>query len=393
MSKFLYPIYKLKTKSYIKWWLYHKKAGGSGILSEILEGFSFNLENTLNRKFKLFEIEGNSVQDGTPSPIYSAGDNENLLNPELAEDKKYQNIDGNYSIATHPQTWISGLQSIESSQSYILNYQAQTGAFYDENRNVIKSSPIYRSNTFQTPSNAKYVNLTFTPSIVTFDDKDKVKLEQGTVATPYSPYGMGSINEKITNSDGTKEQDYSIFVQQPFRSNKDKTIRDKFVVKSDGKLYERHYKGRKIFDGTENWTLQQNCFTFSIDDIKPTPNYADRNQLIVISNFFIGQPSSYRGEVLDLRICKTIDAGNPKQIAIKDTSKTLAEFKTWLAEQYASGNPVYVDYLLAEPLDLPCTPEQIEALENLPSTYKDFTIIQSEDETPAHLKIQYYKEG
>lgn len=28
MSKFLYPIYKLKTKSYIKWWLYHKKAGG-----------------------------------------------------------------------------------------------------------------------------------------------------------------------------------------------------------------------------------------------------------------------------------------------------------------------------------------------------------------------------
>ena len=80
MSKFLYPIYKLKTKSYIKWWLYHKKAGGSGILSEILEGFSFNLENTLNRKFKLFEIEGNSVQDGTPSPdnevpIKSAGDN------------------------------------------------------------------------------------------------------------------------------------------------------------------------------------------------------------------------------------------------------------------------------------------------------------------------------
>ena len=90
MSKFLYPIYKLKTKSYIKWWLYHKKAGGSGILSEILEGFSFNLENTLNRKFKLFEIEGNSVQDGTPSPdnevpILSSGDNENLFDKDNEE--------------------------------------------------------------------------------------------------------------------------------------------------------------------------------------------------------------------------------------------------------------------------------------------------------------------
>ena len=28
MSKFLYPIYKLNIESYIKWWLYHKKAGG-----------------------------------------------------------------------------------------------------------------------------------------------------------------------------------------------------------------------------------------------------------------------------------------------------------------------------------------------------------------------------
>lgn len=280
MSKFLYPIYKLKTKSYIKWWLYHKKAGGSGILSEILEGFSFNLENTLNRKFKLFEIEGNSVQDGSPSPdnevpILSAGDN-------------------------------------------------------------------------------------------------------------------GSINEKITNSDGTKEQDYSIPVQQPMRSIGD--VRDCFVKKSDG-WYERHYIGRKIFDGTESWISQQNCFTLSINDIKPTPNYADRNQLITISNYYIGQVSEYRGAVNNLNVCKAIDAGNPRQVAIKDTSKTLAEFKAWLAEQYTSGKPVYVDYLLEEPLDLPCTPEQIQQLENLPSTYKDFTIIQSQDETPAYLKIQYYKEG
>ena len=36
---------------------------------------------------------------------------------------------------------------------------------------------------------------------------------------------------------------------------------------------------------------------------------------------------------------------------------------------------------------------QIQQLENKPSTYKDFTIIQSQDETPAYLKIQYYKEG
>ena len=98
MSKFLYSIYKLNIESYKKWWLYHKKAGGSGILSEILQGFSFNLENTLNRKFKLFEIEGNSVQDGSPSPdnevpILSAGDNENLFDGETITFNAYDNIE------------------------------------------------------------------------------------------------------------------------------------------------------------------------------------------------------------------------------------------------------------------------------------------------------------
>lgn len=48
---------------------------------------------------------------------------------------------------------------------------------------------------------------------------------------------------------------------------------------------------------------------------------------------------------------------------------------------------LYAIYELAEPLDLPCTPEQIQQLENIPSTYKDFTIIQSQDETPAYLEV------
>lgn len=274
MSKFLYPIYILKTKSYIKWWLYHKKAGGSGILSEILEGFSFNLENTLNRKFKLFEIEGNSVQDGSPSPdnevpILSSGDN-------------------------------------------------------------------------------------------------------------------GSINEKITNADGTEEQDYSIFVQQPFRSIGD--VRDCFV-KKNGTLYERHYISRVIFDGTEEWG--QNGSTASTGQYVIATTNKKYGILNLLSNSFVTKQTSTEnsiaGRAINRNIYITID------LSIVEFS--VAKFKAYLAEKYASGNPVYVDYELETPLDLPCTSEQIQQLENLPSTYKDYTYITSEDETPAHLQIQYYKEG
>ena len=280
MSKFLYPIYKLKTKSYIKWWLYHKKAGGSGILSEILEGFSFNLENTLNRKFKLFEIEGNSVQDGSPSPdnevpILSSGDN-------------------------------------------------------------------------------------------------------------------GSINEKIKNADGTEEQDYSIFVQQPFRSIGD--VRDKFV-KVNGNWFERHYIGEKILNGTENWLEYDSNMYLYIEDFilsEGQNNYVPTNYLSdhftrnSLTNAIANPNASY--------LIQNVWGDRNKQrgvaIRVNDTFTDLATLKTWL-----TSHNTKLQYELAEPLDLPCTPEQVEQLENLPSTYKDFTIIQSEDETPAHLKIQYYKEG
>lgn len=287
MSKFLYPIYKLNIESYKKWWLYHKKAGGSGILSEILQGFSFNLENTLNKKFKLFEIEGNSVQDGTPSPdnevpIKSAGDN-------------------------------------------------------------------------------------------------------------------GSINEKIKNADGTKEQDYSIFVQQPMRSIGD--VRDLFFKNTvdspyyDENLtlngwYERHAIEEIILNGTETITIhnssgtrtvfrvQTNASNFNV--IKQTGESCRCSHFIPVwqgASWVYGNISTRAGEYKNLYI--TMQA-----------NMTVEEFQSWL-----SINNVIVNMILAEPLDLPCTPEQVEQLENKPSTYKDFTYVTSQDETPAYLKIQYYKEG
>ena len=66
----------------------------------------------------------------------------------------------------------------------------------------------------------------------------------------------------------------------------------------------------------------------------------------------------------------------------KEIASTLDEFKTW-----ASRVGLNFYYIRKNPLDLPCTLEQVEQLENKPSTYKDFTIIQSEDETEAYLEV------
>lgn len=66
------------------------------------------------------------------------------------------------------------------------------------------------------------------------------------------------------------------------------------------------------------------------------------------------------------------------------------ETNTWTANSinsYLAENPFTIQAELETPTYLPCTETQIQQLENIPSTYKDFTIIQSQDETPAYLEV------
>ena len=123
-----------------------------------------------------------------------------------------------------------------------------------------------------------------------------------------------------------EEQDYSIFVQQPFRSIGD--VRDCFV-KKDGNWYERHLPYIASYNGE---TLPQDVYN-EVDNVK----YCNEKSMSTTGQFSIGASVQY------------VDENN------------------W-------------NYL-------PCTEEQIVQLENKPSTYKDFTIINSEDETPAYLEV------
>ena len=356
MLKFLYPIYKLKTKSYIKWWLYHKKAGGSGILSEILEGFSFNLANTLNRKFNLFEIEGNSVQDGSPSPdnevpIYSAGDNgtinEKIQNKNLLNVPNQTVGDFGLSLKVEDNNYTVSGTNTGSTLAMILNanlkLKAGTYTMATNSSNTHypymslrkngtnKISMVYADNgkktfTLEEDTDFDSIHLYFGSASTT---SLALQIEPDTTATPFVEH---------------QEQDYSIFVQQPFRSIGD--VRDLFFKNTvDSPYYD------------ENLTLN---------------GWYERHLPYI---------ASYNGETLPQDVYNEVD--NVKYCNEKSMSTT-GQFSIGASVQYIDENNWN---------DLPCTETQIQQLENKPSTYKDFTIIQSQDETPAHLKIQYYKEG
>lgn len=496
------------------------------------QGTEVTLENTIEAPFTIFDVEGNSVQDGSPSPdnevpIESAGDNENLcdgINQEywlntttLIAGKLSGNtgliipVDGvsKYTISTKIVQTRYRVACIDTEISSDGSETAYNGQSQDNTNNSITIDT--------TGHNYLLVNAT---------SLENIKIEKGTKATPYSPYGMGSINEKVQNKnffdiekaverfenwvgdsrsdwgtyengvvnivksngahgyygfagqkfafnkgasctlsaevllEGTnsasgvrigveerekdntsigsaknidiaknkwthitiivsfteavtnarvqieaantgntvqikniqleqgstatpyvphEEQDYSIFVQQPMRSNKDKTIKDKFVIKSDNKKYERHWIGEVVLNGTEYWELLNSTSDYyefiTYNSLKPV---APSSYTFPMASHF-GNATNNRcvanGNQLLIRVPASMNITNA------------TEFKTWLQE-----NNVTINYLLAEPLDLPCTETQIQQIENKPSTYKDFTIIQSEDETPAYLEVAGLKE-
>lgn len=273
-------------------------------------------------------------------PIKSAGDNENLLPyPYIAETKTMNGVtfkvnkDG--TVIANGTATANAYFMLKGDIDLNGTYTISTGlgisnrkymALLDQNAGYADKMTT-RINNATATVNSRFQAYIYVISGTTVDNLVfKPKIEKGNKVSGYSPYGMGSINEKIKNADGTEEQDYSIFVQQPFRSIGD--VRDGFA-KVNGVWNEKHIPYIESYNGE---ALPQDVYN-EVDGIK----YCNEKSMSTTGQFSIGASVQY------------IDENN------------------WN--------------------DLPCTETQIQQLENLPSTYKDFTIIQSEDDTPAYLEV------
>ena len=486
------------------------------------------LEHAMVLKGKYTTIEDDDYEPYTggqpaPSPIYpypvkSCGDNVNEFDKETLEQGSFVFTTGD-NVARDIVVR-SGLIEIKPNTSYIISANEILGecavSFYNNNRQILSglsSGGNYNKKdyTVTTPSNAYYIRFRIGNRNYpkTVENDYKIKLEKGTAATPYSPYGMGCMNEKIEsrnifnpngaliktiynfntnnilsqsdNGDITiddnnyihgssnnyvaivctynfkngktiycngyktgrsilvykksgelvgftatnytpsenfegylgigleandvnvngkylmysyeqdtpyiahEEQTISIPTQQPMRSIGD--VEDEFVKKNDGKWYERHWISRKILDGTENW-LYIGGNVFYIDSII---DYEESTSNICLCSHYISMNNvSSGGAVQNGKCCFFVNHSNYR-FYIRDINFTSVEdFKAYLAQKYANGTPVYLDYILQDPLDLPCTQLQSDILDSLTDTvhtYRGGTYISSEDEVKARIKV------
>lgn len=298
----------------------------------------------------------NSPTPDYPSRIRNVGDNINLFDKDNVITKvAWFDINGNITDggnSTITTTYIK----IPKGNISIYCEGLQQICLYDESQNFIKRILSNITDKFTLYEEASYIRIQYETA---GSDINSIKLEQGSIASPYTPYGCGSIDYKVENADKTEsknihfplskgqvihEGDYvdSIGIHQKRKTlvlTGNETITRRGYIDSTNKTYRYSIKleGRDL-----------NSRTNLICSHLPTnENYGNNKSLIFGGGLNEGN-IAYLQFVLD-------------EIGMTDVTKINEYFKT----QYANGTPVIVEYELAKEIVTPLTKEQIEAFYEL----------------------------
>lgn len=392
-NKHFYQIFKLKIKPWMKYWLI-KQTEFKGVLSDILEGISFYLTDSLNMKFKMFDIIGRTTQEST------TGANIMKFTPRTVSNQGINYICDNGGSVKLTGTATSGLELAYNQSQDKLTLASGTYKLKCVGNNIptaLKRTDINTSFNLDLngeatitidTDNTEFRILIIATNGTTYNYDFYITLTPGTTATterytggepaPNPNYSFpikntgdnGSVNEKVSNSDGTQEQNPS------FPLSQGQKLMQGDYPDDDEKVH--HVSGKMLFDGSsdENWIYNPTYAYFYITttgfkSIDFCDNYSKETSETLTNNHFRFNPNN----------------GN---LYIKDERFTSASsFKTNLAT-----NNIILQGELAEEQTEDFTEEQKTAWEQIKKarTYKNITHISSEDETPAELKIQYWKE-
>lgn len=231
--------------------------------------------------------------------------------------------------------------------------------------------------------------------------KNTVLLKTANTAT--TAYNISNVQIELANTNSSYEQHKGETLVMPFQKpfKAIQNIRDDFVRK-DNVWYERHWIKRAYFDGSEEWHLSGNTANisfwgkansimtgFDTTKVEQSNNGSSTYLPHIASNYFkIVSLSNFFKD----SICATCDYYNNNLelrlgLGLNSDITTVAQLKAKLEELNNSGNPLYVDYVLAEPELIKCTDEQCKILDKI-NTYKNTTIITTDNDL-AKVSLKY----
>jgi len=208
------------------------------------------------------------------------------------------------------------------------------------------------------------LNITGTnPSVVGGLSFDEVQVEEGSIATPYIAHA---------------EKTYNFPLSEGQKLMQDGKIEDK-VVNEWGEI---------ILDGTENWILYKQSEIYAQ---KLFPAGKSNNNTI---NGFC----NYCSLNVATNVC--YDNNNHTGLDFKNLVSfwgleevSIEAWKTYLANLYANGKPLTIQYPLATPDETPFTEAQQSVIDEIikDGTYKEATHYTAEASINPDMEIGYYK--
>lgn len=321
---------------------------------------------TVEGYLESYKIYGNTVQDGTPTPenpITPSGcgertenlfDASRLPSDTWTTDTRYY-INGGIitsktvmpatvtislnndtlSVSTTGGRGAGFLVEVKPSTKYRLVFTKSESlasditsclyAFVDTSETIGQAQAIYGDAdnvVFTTNSNTKYVYFVFRKALGTISYSN-IMFSEGQTPFPYEPYGY-----KLPLLSGSTPVDIYLGESQTTRRIK-----------------------KLVLTGEEGWqrTANKRCYYINSATGCPT-DYLKSNIITVICSHYVSQTNTKSGsnEVNEGCVCFFIGGGYEMYIG-ETTITSAADFKAYLAQQYANGTPVTVWYVLAEP--------------------------------------------
>lgn len=357
-----------------------------------------------------FEPYGAMPSPGSPSPVKTVGqnvnlfdkDNANILNGYVINGQEVISADANARTLYIPCDANTDYTISKLASRLNVGYSVDIPTLGGTVCNVVNVGNTATKTTYKTGDDAKYLVVFYHSMAVTSPTEqevlDSIKIEKGSKATAYSPYGQGSAEIKVDNGLETTDANYQSYT-------KVLPIQEEMLEGDYIEDVEHHGWGKYEITGNEDWKksgnpnnisyyLIINSILVNIDGntFSPSSSESETKVAIVLSNHFKAISPNQLFEGSENGICLNW-VGGEKQMrlgfGLDSDINTVDKLKAWLKSLYDAGTPVIVYYKLATPKALELTEEQ-KAILNSFYTYKGITNISVDG--IGTLKVNYKKD-
>ena len=331
-----------------------------------------------------WEQYGASPSPDYPSEIETVGSNVNLcdnskilvgVDPKNSSEKDFRTSD--YIKVEHGKSYIASLYNEKKVRIGNLVYN-------EWNKNLEKLGQITTDTIKITNQDTAYVTVrNYKNDAEEIKNEFYYKFEESLIATPYSPYGMGSAEIKVENGLDTTDINYKS--QTKVLPIQQEMLEGDYVAN-----VEHHEWKKLVLAGDEDFEIATSSNGFnaflnrkiiSDNSLEDITTYCNNFKSATDINFNLMEDNTIFG-----------GRGYQHQLLIRcDKYTTVEDFKAMLKSKYNSGTPVTIYYKLAEPLNLELTSEQKAIRNQKLYTYKNITNISLSDEL-ASIDVTYKKD-